>query len=257
MDPSAGGPTTSATLRATDAHVVVAADVLDAHRVLGDVLVPTDEVAQHLRRVLRLRSGASVSVTDLAGRWCLAVVDVTTTPSARSGTVLRIVGELVHEPVPPACAIAAAMPKGDRLEWMVQKLTELGVMRLTLLHADRSVVRWSPDRVERHLARLHRIMEEACRQSRRCWAMTIDGPVASTTFLADGVTIAEPGGAPIGPTDRVVAIGPEGGWSESELACARRRVSLGDTVLRTETAAIAAATLCVVNGHENWNSRPQ
>ncbi len=54
---------------------------------------------------------------------------------------------------------------------------------------------------------------------------------------------AEPGGRPVGPADAVVAIGPEGGWSPGELAAAADRVSLGDTVLRVETAAVVATTL--------------
>ncbi len=136
------------------------------------------------------------------------------------------------------------MPKGDRLDWLVQKVTELGVDRLSLLHAERSVVRWKPDRVQSQLVRLRRIADEACRQSRRVWRVEIDAPVEASTVLA-GFVVAEPGGRRLESTDRSVAIGPEGGWSPEELDVARDRVSLGPNILRTETAAVAATALCV------------
>jgi 16S rRNA (uracil1498-N3)-methyltransferase len=136
------------------------------------------------------------------------------------------------------------MPKGDRLDWMVQKVTELGVDRLVLLHAEHSVVRWKPDRAEHQLARLQRIADEALRQSRRVVRMTIDAPVAATDVLGDFV-VAEPGGRDLRTGDTKVAVGPEGGWSASELAVCRDRIDLGPTILRTETAAVAVSALCV------------
>ncbi len=136
------------------------------------------------------------------------------------------------------------MPKGDRLDWMVQKVTELGVDRLALLHADRSVVRWKPDRVEHQLSRLQRIADEALRQSRRVFRLTIDAPVDAADVL-EGYVVAEPGGRASVAGDTAVAVGPEGGWSETELAAAGGRVDLGPTILRTETAAVAVSALCV------------
>jgi 16S rRNA (uracil1498-N3)-methyltransferase len=190
--------------------------------------------------VLRLRDGDVVSVTDGQGRWCLAVVVV-------DGNALRLEAStpVVVEPPPTrTITIAAAMPKGDRLDWMVQKVTELGVDRLVLLHAEHSVVRWKPDRVEHQLARLQRIADEALRQSRRVQRMTIDAPVPATDVLGQFVA-AEPGGRTLRAGDTAVAVGPEGGWSPSELAVCRDRIDLGPTILRTETAAVAVSALCV------------
>jgi 16S rRNA (uracil1498-N3)-methyltransferase len=127
---------------------------------------------------------------------------------------------------------------------MVQKITELDVDRLVLLHADRSVVRWKPDRVERNLARLQRIADEALRQSRRVFRLTIEAPTMAADVLGAYV-LAEPGGRAVTVGDTAVAIGPEGGWSEAELGAGGDRIDLGDTILRTETAAVAASTLCV------------
>lgn len=225
-------------LRSTSAHVLVEADRLGAG---GEVTIDGD-TEHHLRRVLRLRDGDVVSITDGQGRWCLAAAIV-------DGNALRLeaTAPVVVEPAPTrTVTIAAAMPKGDRLDWMVQKVTELGVDRLVLLHAEHSVVRWKPDRIEHQLARLQRIADEALRQSRRVMRMTIDAPVAATDVLGRFV-VAEPGGRKLRADDIAVAVGPEGGWSASELAACRDRIDLGPTILRTETAAVAVSTLCVAS----------
>lgn len=223
-------------LRTSSAHVLVTPDQLSAS---GDVVLDSD-TEHHLRRVLRLRDGESVSVTDGAGRWLL-------TTAARSGSAIRLepASDVVAEPARDRpVTIAAAMPKGDRLDWLVQKVTELGVDRIVLLHAERSVVRWKPERTAAQLERLRRISDEACRQSRRVWRVAIDEPVEATAVLASFVA-AEPGGRDLAPGDCSVAIGPEGGWSVEELDQAAELVSLGRNILRTETAAVAASTLCV------------
>jgi 16S rRNA (uracil1498-N3)-methyltransferase len=230
----------AAALRPTAAHLLVTPDALDA----GGVLVLDDATDHHLRRVLRIRAGERVSATDGAGRWMVGSV-------VADGPTLTVVADgavgVVARPE-RTVTIASAMPKGDRLDWLVQKVTELGADRLVLLHAERSVVRWKPERREAQLDRLRRIADEACRQSRRVWRLTIDGPVDATAVLGD-VAVAEPGGRPLSAADHAVAIGPEGGWSDTELAIARDRVTLGDTILRTETAAVAAAALCVARRH--------
>lgn len=222
-------------LRSTAAHVIVEPEVLRA-----PTLIVLDEATEHhLRRVVRLRDGATVGVTDGEGAWCL-------------GTALVEGGSLGIEPAstvavekrPVPIRIAAAMPKGDRLDWLVQKVTELGADRLTLLHADRSVVRWKSDKVEQQRARLARIADEACRQSRRVWRLQIDGPVDARAVLGDFV-LAEPGGRALALGDRSIAVGPEGGWTAEELTQGADTVALGGNVLRTETAAVAATALCV------------
>lgn len=223
-------------LRSTSAHVLVDTDRFGTG---GEVTID-DDTEHHLRRVLRLRDGDVVSVTDGQRRWCLAVVIVD-----GNATRLEATAPVVVEPAPNrTVTIAAAMPKGDRLDWMVQKVTELGVDRLVLLHAEHSVVRWKPDRAEHQLARLQRIADEALRQSRRVLRMTIDAPVAATDVLGDFV-VAEPGGRTLRAGDAAVAVGPEGGWSATELAVCRDRIDLGPTILRTETAAVAVSALCV------------
>jgi 16S rRNA (uracil1498-N3)-methyltransferase len=223
--------------RAAATHVIVDSDVLDAH----SAFVVDDATAHHVFRVLRLREGESVTVTDGAGRWRPTVVVGRDT--------LEPDGPVEHEdPHDPPITIGAAIPKGDRIDVLVQKVTEIGADRVVLLHADRSIVRWEDDRARRNVARLQRIADEACRQSRRVWRLTVDGPVESSAILPRAV-IAEPGCRDLTLRDGFVAIGPEGGWTDRELSLAFDSVGLGPGILRTETAAIVATTLCVALHH--------
>jgi len=206
-----------------------------AHMLTPDINDPllSDDALHHLNRVLRLRGGESVTVTNGNGEWrhCLW-----------TGTGLEIAGEIHQEPAREDLEISVAIPKGDRLEWMVQKLVELGVDRIRLLTSERSVVRWDDERAAKQLDRLRRVVESAIEQSRRIWGCEIIGPTAAREVLPL-IPIAEPGGRDIVKDDRVIAIGPEGGWTTEEVQCASETISISRQVLRVETAAIAAATL--------------
>jgi 16S rRNA (uracil1498-N3)-methyltransferase len=206
-----------------------------AHVLVDDVAAPVldDPASHHVLRVLRIRDGQSITVTDGAGRWrvCRLV-----------GGSLVPEGEIVDEqrrarPI----TIAVAIPKADRPEWVVQKLTELGIDRIVLLHAVRSIVRWEGERGERRIAKLAAVAAEALQQSRGVWLPELVGPVPALEVLP-GAVAAEPGGRPLTADDRVIAIGPEGGWSDEELAAAGGTVALAGNVLRVETAAVAAGT---------------
>ena len=226
--------------RDATAHVFVSPDAL-----IGDgMLTPDDDVRHHLARVLRLRDGEVVSVSDGVGGWRLTTV-------RRSGDhiALEPTSDVVCDDRPSVpLTIATAMPKGDRLDWLVQKTTELGVDRLQLFETERSVVRWRPDRIDKQLTRLQRISDEAARQSRRTHLVEVLAPI-DVSIVLPRCAVAEPGGRPLGPDDRFVAVGPEGGWTAAELAMANDAVTIGDNVLRTETAAVAIAALCVVRNH--------
>lgn len=215
-----------------------------AHVFVDDVRHPVadERDVHHLRRVLRLRDGETVTVADgrgawAAGRWWSGRIDV-------DGPV-----EHVAEPWP--VTIAAAIPKGDRLEWMVQKLTEVGVAAIVLVDCARSVVRWDAERAAGHRDRLARIVREAAMQSRRVWLPDLRGPVALATLVAgSGVALADPDGRALHsltPRPTTVVVGPEGGLSPEERASAPT-VSLGDHVLRVETAAVVAAVLVLTSG---------
>ncbi len=228
--------------RAAAAHVLLSADRqadLDADR------VPiADDVAHHLRRVLRVRGGDTVSVTDGSGRWRICAVRL-----VGDEVELEATTDVVDDGVPnPPLTIATAIPKGDRVDWLVQKVPECGADRIVFLDCSRSVVRWNDERRTKQLARLQRIADEATRQSRRVVRTTVVG-VHSAADVLPGAAIAEFGGVPVDSTHATIAIGPEGGWTHDESAASIGQVSLGPHVLRTETAAIAAATLSVVARH--------
>jgi 16S rRNA (uracil1498-N3)-methyltransferase len=209
-----------------------------AHVVVGDVSAPVldDAAHHHMTRVLRLRSGDVVTVTDGAGAW----------RSCRfADGSLEIDGDVRvlprrEQPI----TIAFAIPKADRPEWIVQKLTELGVDRMIVVHAERSVVRWDDGRAAKHLVKLRRAVLETMHQCRAVWLPSIEGPVEALTVLPTAVA-AEPGGRSLRADDRTIAVGPEGGWSRAELDAAAGRVSLGSTVLRVETAALTACVRAV------------
>jgi 16S rRNA (uracil1498-N3)-methyltransferase len=213
-------------LRESAAHVFV--DDLDAPS-LGD------DDRHHLERVLRLRAGEVVTASDGAGRW----------RQCRYAGDLEAVGEIVAEERPsPSITVAVALTKGERLDWAVQKLTEVGVDVIIPFTADRSVVRWDGERAGHHVERLRRIARQAAMQSRRAVLPAVEDlhTFADATAIG-GAVLAEPGGDPPALERPAVLVGPEGGWSENELAAPLLRVGLGPTVLRTETAAVAAGTL--------------
>jgi 16S rRNA (uracil1498-N3)-methyltransferase len=217
-------------VRSSSAHLFVAD--LEAPEV-----EPDDE--HHVARVLRLRAGETVSVSDGRGGWRVC------TWTADGAVRLEPAGEVQRDPAPePAVTVAFAPVKGDRPEWVVQKLAEVGVDGIVALAAERSVVRWEGDRADRNVERLRRVAREAAMQSRRTWLPEVSGvvPLAAMAGRA-GAALAEPGGEPPSLDRPVVLVGPEGGWSPAELAVEVPRVGLGPTVLRAETAAVAAGVL--------------
>ena len=189
----------------------------------------------HLARVLRLRPGDELTVSDGAGAW----------RACRFGDELVPDGEIRRAPAPDATlTIGFALVKGGRPELIVQKLTELGVDRIVPFVAARSVVRWDDARSARQAERLERVAREAAMQCRRCHLPELARP---TTFEAvagePGVVLAERGGRPPDRTTRVVLVGPEGGWTEDERRSVSGHVGFGPHVLRSETAAVAVAAV--------------
>ncbi len=193
------------------------------------------EDRHHLSRVLRLRDGDALTVCDAAGRWRVA----------RFGARLDPCGDVVDVPPPSReVSVGFALIKSGRPELVVQKLTELGVDRILLLSAERSVVRWNIERAAAQLARLTRVARESGMQSRRVRLPVVVPVSVAVAVGRTGVAMAEPGGEPLDDDVGLLLVGPEGGWTDAELGD-HRRVGLGPTVLRAETAAIAAGTLMV------------
>jgi 16S rRNA (uracil1498-N3)-methyltransferase len=198
--------------------------------------------AHHLSRVLRLRTGGSVLLSNGVGSWRAAVMTDTLCP----GDLQPIRTE---DPRPQPLTVGFAVVKGDRSELVVQKLTELGIDRIIPFHGDRSVVRWDEKRAARNLDRHRRVAREAAMQARNVWVPTIESaqPLAAVLQRFPDAAMAEPGqpilGSPgSGAAPREVLIGPEGGFTAQELE-GRLLVGLPGNILRAESAAIAAAVL--------------
>lgn len=224
--------------RRSAAHVVV--DDLDRPHV-------DDETYHHLARVLRLRSGDALTLTDGKGGWCSARWNGGTTPDVETGVIA------VPRPL-PLLAVAFTPTKGDRPEWVVQKLTELGIDRIVPVLTDRSVVRWDGERARRQVERWQRIAREALSQSRGVFLPSVE-PVTPLAALsaAEPVRLAEPGGEAPSADGVVVVVGPEGGFSSDELTLTPGRVGLPGGVLRAETAAIVAGALLAMDrGRGAW-----
>ncbi len=215
--------------RRAAAHVIV--DGFDSP-------VLSAEDAHHLGSVLRLRPGERVSAINGEGAWRLC--------EWAGGDVLEPVGEVatVERPAPAVC-VAFAPVKGDRNEWAVQKLTELGVDRILLVRSERSVVRWDADRSSSQISRLQRVVRQAVMQSRGLWVPSVEGVVGLESVASRvGSAVADPSGTGSWGDVTTVIVGPEGGWSEKEWeAYGSDAVRIGSGVLRTESASVATGVL--------------
>jgi 16S rRNA (uracil1498-N3)-methyltransferase len=205
--------------------------------------------AHHLATVCRVRRDDPVTLFNGDGReYPGLILDV-----SRKDVTIEITGvETPQRELPFTLRVAAPLPKGDRAQFLVEKLTELGVTRFSVLSTARSVV--SPR--EAKIEKLGRYVIEASKQCGRNVLMAIDPPRPWEEFLSDEELpaarwIAHPGGEARleGGADVVVAVGPEGGFTDDEVARAVaagwRTVGLGPRILRVETAALALAARLV------------
>jgi 16S rRNA (uracil1498-N3)-methyltransferase len=206
--------------------------------------------AHHLSRVMRIETGRQVMLFDGSG--CEFVAQVLQID--RDRVQLEIIEQRrISRELNLSLSLAVALPKGDRQRWLIEKCVELGVAQVVPLRTDRGVAQPTPAALER----LQRAVVEASKQCGRNQLMGITAACSLPEYLsqvpASGQRwIATPGGQPLigNPPPHVdggfqIAVGPEGGFSEEELDCARnlgwREIGLGPRILRTETAAIALA----------------
>jgi len=213
----------------------------------------TGAEAHHAATVCRLRLGDPVCLFNGDGHEYPARI-VSTGRKAVQVEVLGI--ESPHRELPFALEVAAPLPKGDRGMFLVEKLTELGVTSFVPLSCERSVIQPGEGKLEK----LDRHVIEASKQCGRNVLMRVGPVVAWQEYGATGprgeVRIAaHPGGtqtvARVGPRVPAmrVAVGPEGGFTDAEIALAREHgwhiIDLGPRILRIETAAIALAVQAV------------
>jgi 16S rRNA (uracil1498-N3)-methyltransferase len=193
----------------------------------------------HLERVLRLRPGETITISDGQGGWRAC--------RFADGGLIPESGVEREAPLSPPLTVGFAVPKGDRPEWIVQKLTEVGVDHIAPFVAELSVVRWDRERGGRRLDRLRSVARAAAMQSRRVWLPVVHdvaGFADVVAWLGPACALAEPGGSGrVNLAQPAVLVGPEGGFSPAELASGPPLVDLGPGVLRAETAAVASGVL--------------
>lgn len=213
------------------------------------------DAANHITRVLRLKAGDPLIVFDGRGGEYAASIE-----AFRKDAVIVMVGDrsATTRESPFSLTLAQGVSRGERMDWVVQKATELGVTRIVPVMTERTVVKLDAGQSARKLAHWHGIAVAACEQSGRDRIPDIATPLALHDFLRGmdpQVTrlLLSPSGTrrvndlQLKEGGVVVLIGPEGGLAESEqraaVAAGFVPVRLGPRVLRTETAALAALTL--------------
>ncbi len=221
----------------------------DALGSAGIELGPTD--GRHLRKSLRLRPGDVVAASDGRGRFQLCRLTgsrgaLAGDQRAEAPAVLEPQSEVVWVDRVYEVTVGFSLVKGERPDWAVAKLTELGVDRMIPLVCERTVVRPDGPSGDARADRLARVAREAGMQSRQVYLPRVDAPRPFgdvVAELAPAVALAEPGGDPPAASLRAVLVGPEGGFTARELEAGTATVALGDAVLRTETAAVVAGAL--------------
>ncbi|QSI77822.1 16S rRNA (uracil(1498)-N(3))-methyltransferase [Niveibacterium microcysteis] len=208
------------------------------------------EVAHHADRVLRLRAGTRVTLFDGAGHEAEAVLlQLGRDPLARIESVVAL-----NREAPLTVTLVQALATGDKMDWIVQKAVELGFATVQPVAAERSVLKLDGARAEKRVEHWRQVAVSACEQSGRNRVMPVDGLLTLPQWLAQPFAgerwVLSPEGGerlsalPAPTTPVALMIGPEGGWSERELAAARaagcKPLALGPRILRTETAGIAA-----------------
>jgi 16S rRNA (uracil1498-N3)-methyltransferase len=221
---------------------------------LGDTLYLGDNNVQHLARTLRMRAGDQVLLFNGEGQEYLArLTDV----DKRSVQVCIESSEAPQRESALRIHIGQALSRGERMDYAVQKATELGMARMTPLFSERCEVKLNSERQDKRLRHWQQVAISACEQSLRCTVPQVDAPASLEHWVrsveADlKLVLHHHSARALGqlprPSSIALLIGPEGGLTETEvelaMAAGFQPVALGPRVLRTETApAVAQAIL--------------
>ena len=232
---------------------------ISSDQVSNDTVTITGPLLEHLRASLRVTPGERIRVGDDQRRR----YDIEVTDLDRRALRGRIVGRQTGPaPRTPRLVLGQAILKGERMDWTIQKATELGAHAIVPLISEQTIVRPKRDRADAQQERWQRMALEAAQQSERWDIPSVSAPVNVREFVAGQtrselkLMLAERSGdrslaampLPSSPTDTItLMIGPEGGWREEELADAAAHgfepVTLGARILRAETAALAAISV--------------
>jgi len=222
-----------------------------------DTVELAEDTVRYLRNVLRLGRGDGILLFDGSGWEYRGVIERL---EGREGTARIVARERVPLAIPVRITLAQALPKGDKMEFIVQKATELGVARIVPFRSARTIPRRTEDRAARRLGRWRRIAAEAAEQCGRTDVPEIAEPLPFREALAQAgpeavkilfwesetersVREILKGDAARSAKEFFLVVGPEGGVTGEETEQARQAgfltASLGRLVLRVETAALA------------------
>ena len=222
----------------------------------GSEAVLTGEDAAHISRSLRMTVGDMLTLCDGSGKDYICTISAMT---AQEVTVHVCSVQFSSSEPDVEVVLFQGLPKGDKMEWIIQKSVELGVTEIVPFIAVRSVSRPDEKAAEKKAERWQKIANEAAKQSQRGKLPTVQ-PIQSfaqaqkmAQTLDCNILFYEGGGCPIRtvfseekPRHIGIWIGPEGGWALSEVEnlekIGSKKVSLGSRILRTETAPLAALT---------------
>ena len=213
----------------------------------GAIIRLPDELIKHLQTVLRLQSGDIIQLFNGTGQVATSIL--------RGSSEVELQGVIAY-PLPPcSLTLIQGLPKGDKLELILQKGTELGVNKFCLTTMERSVGLLKPDRKRKRLERWQKIVQEAARQSKQYHLPQLEVGTSLTEVLSTveadlKLLLWEESAEPLekvlprlAPQRIAVVVGPEGGISPQEADRARsegyQAVNLGPRILRTETAGLA------------------
>ncbi len=218
----------------------------------------TGDLLGHLRNSLRTQVGEIVVFGDGAGhRYRTEITDLT--KRAMTGRILEVTAQPTDHA--PSLILAQAVLKGEKMDWVIQKATELGVAHLVPLQTRNTIVQLRPERIEAQLGRWQRIALEAAQQSERWSVPTIALPqslknllTGQTAGTAAFILAERYDGKSMQVIDIsqdtasfLLLVGPEGGWSTEEVELAVQAgctpITLGQQILRAETAAIATISI--------------
>jgi len=217
-----------------------------------EVLLP-EQAGEHVARVLRLERGHPMILFNGDGR----EYDATLASLAKRAVTAEVgVGRDVDREAPLKLTLVQGIARGEKMDWILQKATELGVTHIVPIVTERTEVKLDEDRAERRLAHWHSVIAGACEQSGRARLPTIEPPQRLNRWLgalgdaaALRLALLPDGDAalrqlPAMDHGAILAVGPEGGFSDNDIALFMqtgfRGLRLGPRILRTETAGIAA-----------------
>lgn len=229
---------------------------IDGRYGTGSELQLDADRSRYLTRVLRLRSGDSLLVFNGGG----GEFSATMLNAGKNSATLRIDEQTVAQTESKLRVhLVQGVSRGERMDFVVQKATELGIKRITPVLTEYGVVKLDSGRAEKRRDHWQKVAASACEQCGRVRLPLVEAPVTlkewfgSAPANVDAQLILKPGAAmPLAaiaapPTKVCLLIGPEGGFSDNEYEDAEvagfRPVAIGPRILRTETAAIAALAI--------------